>query len=96
MGVINASWSHPYGPDIDILGSEMLPLPVVHISYQDAQEYCTWAGRRLPTEKEWEYAARGGLVNQSYPWGDEWKSQQMNIWEGKFPKENLLTDGYLG
>lgn len=67
MGVVGASWSHPYGPDSSV--DDLLDYPAVHISYHDAYEYCTWAGRRLPTEKEWEYAARGGRVNETYPWG---------------------------
>eukprot|EP01040_Poterioochromonas_malhamensis_P006566 gene6566-7070_t len=94
MGVVGASWSHPYGPDSSV--DDLLDYPAVHISYHDAYEYCTWAGRRLPTEKEWEYAARGGRVNETYPWGDVPRSKRMNIWEGEFPKGNTLKDGYLG
>ncbi len=67
MGVVGAAWHHPQGLGSSI--TEKLNYPVVHISYNDAVEYCAWVGRRLPTEKEWEYGARGGLVNQSYPWG---------------------------
>jgi formylglycine-generating enzyme required for sulfatase activity len=71
--------------------------PVVQVSYQDAMEYCAWAGRRLPTEKEWEYAARGGLANMTYPWGDVYEERRMNIWDGDdFPKTNLVQDGYYG
>lgn len=67
MAVVGAHWHKPYGLDSDV--EDYLNYPVIHTSFNDAVEYCTWAGRRLPTEKEWEYAARGGLVNQTYPWG---------------------------
>lgn len=71
--------------------------PVCQVSFLDAVEYCSWAGdMRLPTEKEWEYAARGGRVNQSYPWGTEFIQNKMNIWDGKFPNENTKLDGYHG
>lgn len=97
MAVPKASWKKPYGKDSpDVLSPELRDLPVVHVSYTDAERYCAWAGRRLPTEIEWEYAARGGRGKQNYPWGDQYTPNKMNIWEGKFPQKNTLKDGYLG
>ncbi len=94
MAVHYASWHHPYGADSSF--ESLLKHPVVHVSYNDAAEYCSWAGLRLPTEREWEFAARGGLANQSFPWGDKFKPRHMNIWEGAFPEENSVKDGHYG
>lgn len=94
MAVGGASWKHPFGLDSEI--DDLSDHPVVHVSYKDGVEYCAWVGRRLATEKEWEYAARGGRVNQTYPWGMTPVARRMNIWDGDFPKENTVIDGYHG
>jgi len=85
--VNDADWRHPHGPGSDV--GRLADHPVVHLSHRDAAAYCDWAGLRLPTEAEWEYAARGGLDQAVYPWGDEHPSTsrtpRCNIWEGTFP-----------
>jgi sulfatase modifying factor 1 len=95
--VYGAYWRQPEGPHSSL--DDRRDNPVVHVSWRDAQAFCRWSGVRLPTETEWEYAARGGLVQKRFPWGDELEpdgEHRMNVWQGTFPSENTLGDGFLG
>ncbi|NEU08254.1 formylglycine-generating enzyme family protein [Flavihumibacter sp. R14] len=95
--VKGANWNHPYGPGSTIKDKEAHP--VVHIAYEDAETYANWHRKELPTEAEWEYAARGGLHGKNFTWGDEdvqLSKPMANTWQGEFPWQNLLTDSYEG
>lgn len=90
-----ANWQQPAGPGSSIEGKD--DYPVVHIAYEDALAYCEWANRRLPTEAEWEFAARGGLLNKRFPWGEDRETleSKANSWTGEFPQTNDEVDGFI-
>jgi len=96
IAVEGAAWSKPEGPGSSI--NDRMDHPATHIAWFDAVAFCQWSDTRLPTETEWELAARGGLEQKKYPWGDELMpdgKHRCNIWQGKFPEENLGDDGWL-
>jgi len=95
--VPGADWRHPEGPKSSIV--DRMEHPVVHLAYADVEAYAKWVGKELPTETEWEFAARGGLDGASYAWGDEFAvagKQMANTWQGEFPWQNTMQDGFEG
>lgn len=97
VAVDGADWRHPEGPESGV--GDRSNHPVVQVAHSDALAYCAWSGTRLPSEPEWEYAARGGLDGARYPWGDELHPRGRhicNIWQGEFPRRNTGDDGHLG
>ncbi|XP_048375555.1 inactive C-alpha-formylglycine-generating enzyme 2 [Sphaerodactylus townsendi] len=94
LPIDKAFWRQPAGPGSDI--KDKLDHPVLHVSWNDARGFCAWKGKRLPTEEEWEFAARGGLENRLYPWGNKFLANRTNLWQGNFPDQDTAEDGYHG
>ncbi|KAL8198751.1 UNVERIFIED_CONTAM: Inactive C-alpha-formylglycine-proteinrating enzyme 2 [Gekko kuhli] len=94
LPIEKAFWRQPAGPGSDI--KDKLDHPVLHVSWNDARAFCAWKGKRLPTEAEWEFAARGGLENRLYPWGNKFLANRTNLWQGSFPDSDTAEDGYHG
>lgn len=92
--VPGADWRHPQGPGSSI--EAVMDHPVVQVAYEDAEAYATWAGSSLPSEAQWEWAARGGLSDQVYAWGNTWNPQRANTWQGPFPIRDKAEDGFSG
>jgi formylglycine-generating enzyme required for sulfatase activity len=95
--VDGADWRHPAGPHTTV--DDVLDHPVVHVTWDDAVAYCRWSDTRLPSEAEWEFAARGGLDRRRFPWGDDLEpggEHRMNVYQGEFPGTNTVADGHAG
>jgi len=92
--VPGADWRHPEGPGSDLAGRGQHP--VVQVAYEDAEAFARWAGQSLPSEAQWEFAARGGLKDQVFAWGNTWNPRKANTWQGSFPRSNSVEDGYGG
>ncbi|NWS77377.1 SUMF2 enzyme, partial [Crotophaga sulcirostris] len=94
LPIEKAFWRQPSGPGSSI--KDRLDYPVLHVSWNDAQAFCAWKGKRLPAEEEWEFAARGGLQQRVYPWGNKFQPNRTNLWQGDFPRVDTAEDGYHG